>query len=360
MKKIIISLSIIAAVAAIAIGATTSFFSDTETSEGNTFTAGTIDISIDDQNPWTDNYELGDLKPSETAYLNFKISNEGQNPVNISKTLKNIEGNGGVEEYDCENIGMVSSEPECEAEALLQGREDDIQKVTTYDLSVKVYTGGEELLWWQTIYSDEEGKSIADVYGSGGGIPVKLGMIPVNGYMMVTQSYHLSGEADNRYQGDGLTFDIEIKGDQLNQEGGATVTLEDKDGEPDWNIIQGGAQGVLTYQTKGPEFEYSFTASGLEDGDYQLIYYPDPWTSSKQVVLIGDVMTTSSGSINVSNNSVELGMDLPNSVIDDNYPDGAKIWLVPTSSLTGTILSWTNTGKFLFETALITYDDTDL
>ncbi|PIW76653.1 MAG: hypothetical protein CO001_00190, partial [Candidatus Portnoybacteria bacterium CG_4_8_14_3_um_filter_40_10] len=42
MKKIIISLSIIAAVAAIAIGATTAYFSDTETSTGNTFTAGSI------------------------------------------------------------------------------------------------------------------------------------------------------------------------------------------------------------------------------------------------------------------------------------------------------------------------------
>jgi len=46
-KKILISLSIIAAVAAIVVGATTAFFSDTETSTGNTFTAGAIDLKID-------------------------------------------------------------------------------------------------------------------------------------------------------------------------------------------------------------------------------------------------------------------------------------------------------------------------
>jgi predicted ribosomally synthesized peptide with SipW-like signal peptide len=46
-KQIIISLSIIAAVAAIAVGATTSYFSDTETSTGNTFTAGSIDLKVD-------------------------------------------------------------------------------------------------------------------------------------------------------------------------------------------------------------------------------------------------------------------------------------------------------------------------
>ena len=47
MKKIILSLSVIAAVAAVVVGATTAFFSDTETSTGNTFTAGAIDLTVD-------------------------------------------------------------------------------------------------------------------------------------------------------------------------------------------------------------------------------------------------------------------------------------------------------------------------
>jgi predicted ribosomally synthesized peptide with SipW-like signal peptide len=45
-KKIILSLSVIGAVAAIAIGGTIAYFSDTETSTGNTFTAGTIDLTV--------------------------------------------------------------------------------------------------------------------------------------------------------------------------------------------------------------------------------------------------------------------------------------------------------------------------
>jgi len=47
MKKIIISLSVIAAVAAIGIGVTVALFSDTETSAGNIFTAGTVDLKVD-------------------------------------------------------------------------------------------------------------------------------------------------------------------------------------------------------------------------------------------------------------------------------------------------------------------------
>ena len=48
-KKILISLATIGAVAAIAIGGTIAYFSDTETSTGNTFTAGSLDLTVDSQ-----------------------------------------------------------------------------------------------------------------------------------------------------------------------------------------------------------------------------------------------------------------------------------------------------------------------
>lgn len=47
MKKILISLSIIGVVATIAIGVTVALFSDTETSTGNIFVAGTMDLKVD-------------------------------------------------------------------------------------------------------------------------------------------------------------------------------------------------------------------------------------------------------------------------------------------------------------------------
>lgn len=47
MKRIIISLSIIGVVAAIGIGATIAYFNDVETSTGNIFTAGTLDLKVD-------------------------------------------------------------------------------------------------------------------------------------------------------------------------------------------------------------------------------------------------------------------------------------------------------------------------
>ena len=49
MKRILVSLSIIGVAAAVAVGATLAYFGDTETSTGNTITAGSLDLKIDFQ-----------------------------------------------------------------------------------------------------------------------------------------------------------------------------------------------------------------------------------------------------------------------------------------------------------------------
>ncbi len=49
------SLSVIAAVSAAVVGGTGAFFSDTETSTGNTFTAGAIDLKVDSQQHYNGN-----------------------------------------------------------------------------------------------------------------------------------------------------------------------------------------------------------------------------------------------------------------------------------------------------------------
>jgi len=371
MNKIIKSLSVIAFVAAIALAGTQSYFSDTETSTGNTFTAGTIDIDIDDHNPFKKHYDIGDLKPGETGYMNFKINNVGTNPANISKSLYNFTHTDSGESYDCSQINSnwnwyTSSEPECVEEN--GTREDNVETQLIYDLSVEVYAGDDETngpIWWQTIYKDSDNKTLTDVYGNASTATtfVKLGMIPAGGHMNVTQSYHFNPNAGNEYQGDGLSFDMEIKADQLSQdeEGMATVTLAQKEeSNGEWHIKDGGANGVLTYKTKGPEFTYSFSATGLASStNYKLIYYADPWNGSNGSMTIADLSSDGAGKINTGNQSVDLGVDLPVST-DANYPDGAKVWLVLANDFNGTNMTGWHPNSYLFETALIQYDDTDL
>src|SRR3989338_6907683 len=75
MKKILLSLSVIVAVGAVVAGATGAFFSDTETSEGNTFTAGAIDLGIDNES-----YYNGHLNPGTSWVLNYDLDKECPNP----------------------------------------------------------------------------------------------------------------------------------------------------------------------------------------------------------------------------------------------------------------------------------------
>jgi len=373
MMKIAKSLAMIAFVAAIGVYATSSFFSDTETSVDNTFTAGTIDIDIDGDNPFEKNFNIGDLKPGEVGYINFKINNVGQNPVDVSKSLYNFKptdsnpsgyhcvGTTGGTPYDY----YTSSEPECVAEAGTP--KDDVETQILYDLSVKVYATndeGVEPTWYQTIYAvDGNGdKSLTEVYGDNNTATnfVKLGMIPVGGHMLVTQSYHFNANARNEYQGDGLKFDMEILGEQLTGEDGvATVTLENKTKVGDEWIINStdGFVGTLKYETNGPEFVYSFSGRAPSaDKAYVLAIGMKANGAGFDVdTEIARGTTNGDGDLTLTG-STEINKDMM----------GVKAWLVPAENWKNPGMEWggispwpTCMSNFLWETSLVWYNDTD-
>ena len=91
-KKILVSLSVIGAVAAIVIGGTAAWFSNTETSTGNVLTAGTIDLEVNSQNPWTQSGQLTDIKPS-------------QDLTPITVTFKNVGSIAGILTFNVEITG---------------------------------------------------------------------------------------------------------------------------------------------------------------------------------------------------------------------------------------------------------------
>jgi len=92
-KRILISLSVIAAVAAIVIGGTVAYFSDTETSTGNTFTAGSIDLTVDSQCTYNGvastqcgTWMLKDLEPTANKFWSFtdvKPGDSGENTISL-------------------------------------------------------------------------------------------------------------------------------------------------------------------------------------------------------------------------------------------------------------------------------------
>jgi len=97
MKKILLSLATIGGVAALTFAVTGAFFSDTETSTGNQFVAGDIDLQIDNQSYVTDangvlvaspgtSWSLKDLVPGVDHFFNFsdlKPGDLGEDTISI-------------------------------------------------------------------------------------------------------------------------------------------------------------------------------------------------------------------------------------------------------------------------------------
>ena len=363
MKKILISLSIIAAVAAIVVGATTAYFSDTETSAGNTFSAGTIDIRVEGDNfTWTEPAVLEDMKPCYTDYFNFTIYNDGSdpNPVNVWKKLADVHTDEGVmSEPECEAEGgtWVNYGDHCKGEAA----KSDINTIINYDLYVEVYNSQGQKIWWQTILTDADGVTVADIVNN---FPdgLYLGMIPAGGYMKVTQSYHMQDPdtPTNWAQGDKMYFNIEINAVQLR----GNAWLENKEGAEPWKVIlddtsdkktdSNDINGTLTYKVKNPTFDFTFSGKApLTGHEYYLIAGGTPNGSSWDPdTEIASFTTDGNGDFNVSGN-VELNKDLK---------DG-KVWAVPKENWDGTKVTWSGwpgcANNFLWETGLIWYEDTD-
>jgi predicted ribosomally synthesized peptide with SipW-like signal peptide len=120
MKKIVLSVATIALVAAVAIGATTAYFSDTETSTGNTFSAGAIDLKIDNESYYNGepsegtSWELSDL--TDEVFFNFqdlKPGDYGEDTISV-----HVDSNDA---WACANITLTGApdngivEPESEA-----------------------------------------------------------------------------------------------------------------------------------------------------------------------------------------------------------------------------------------------------
>lgn len=350
MKRILLSLITIGIVSAGVFGATKAFFTDTEKSVGNTFSAGTIDIAVDNENPWSRStpYQFMDMKPSQTEYANFIIKNVGTNPANVWKKIENIVTNEGVmTEPECAEYGGTWVDYGDHCSGGWEGH--DIHNYIDYDLSVEVWNAGNVKIWWQTIYN--KNVTISQTAGTN----IYLGMIPVGWSMKVTQSYHMKESVTNWAQGDKMTFDITLTAEQLK----GIAVLEDKTGEPDWRIkTETPIQGTLTYGVKDSKFNFSFAGKGLlPTTDYSLIVYEEPWSIPnsgvvwpRPVIVLGSATSDGSGNVVIPNTSLELGQSLLNT----------KIWLVKTGDLAGATISGWNPADYLFDTGLIDYYDSDL
>ena len=99
--KIILGLMVMTITASLVVGATTAMFSDVETSNGNIFTAGTLDLLIDDGNINVAKFNVENMTPDSPLNGSYKLTNAGtiDGYLDFSKiTVINLENGIGEPE----------------------------------------------------------------------------------------------------------------------------------------------------------------------------------------------------------------------------------------------------------------------
>ena len=398
-KKILISLSVIGAVAAIAIGGTIAYFSDTETSTGNTFTAGAIDLKIDSNATYNGvgvpaaTWALKDLVPTADKFFNFpdvKPGDKGENTISLH--VINNDAWACVNIIPTKNDDVSSTEPELAVDT--PNTDSIFDGELAQNMQFKIWAdicsrqAPSPAMPGDNIYQNNCDRLLTT--GSGPITPTTYALAtpagnvftgtintPLNGL----QNYYLGVEwslpigVGNIVQTDNYQADISFNVVQsrnnpnfvcLNAAPAShALRLENE------TIVQGGPWIVINDQiyadltwSDGNTFAYTLNAQGLQANTaYSLIYYADGWPGNNPGAFIGSGTSLGNGNLALSG-SPELGMSMPKSP-DGNLAVGAKIWLVLTSDYnsgslsTGPMTAW-NPGSYLFEgNVYIHYNDTN-
>jgi len=214
-KKILFSLmAIILAVGLVGAGAF-AYFSDTETSTGNTFTAGTLDllvttsgacsdvgkITVNEQGDGlNDSVVFANLAPGDSGSITWTITNTGTLPgmVMIHRTLSN-----DVDGVDTEPELLVDLTPGAAGE--LDNNMWLISTVTIDGVSTFVYEGNPWYANWMSLeatYGPEQFDNLPK-------------LLPANSVLVVTYNWSIPTTVDDVIQGDTFTLNLEMTLDQV-------------------------------------------------------------------------------------------------------------------------------------------------
>ena len=264
MKRLLTSLLIISVMSVMLGQGVVSFMSDTETSSGNTFTAGTIDLQVDDKDHPPALIQLPDLRPcEETMDVFIPYRNVGTNPGTVTLQVAYHEEDNEVLDTDPYFEFSAYHDPDCimlgECPCEASPGDGTLCEVSDHEFSKKVYitkataTVGADvvnlmptlLLYAEGVYPAEgailDGKvSIfefawmdPDPYTPGTNIPRTwpLGelLFPGSGETL-TMRFHLDGMVGNEYQADGIASTLNFAMNQFVPDRSLVLDLEMNEG----------------------------------------------------------------------------------------------------------------------------------
>jgi predicted ribosomally synthesized peptide with SipW-like signal peptide len=315
MKKILLSVATIAVVGALAAGATTAWFSDTETSTGNTFTAGTLDLAVNGQNTGIIPVVVGNIAPGWSKDITYTVKNAGS----ISGVLSLVSGTV---------VNTEGLNPESETNTAELG-----------ELGANI-----------TVTATIDGGAIQDLGVLDNLQSANTVITSLNAGVEKTIVLHLTlpTTVGNDVQGDNVVADFTLSLDQTQgyvDETTSILTLENKyDASGDWQIITtDGINGTLSYNGTGSNLTFNFTGKvNTPSIGYTLLYVGPTgnYPYSGELVL-GTATAGTDSSITIS------GTVTPASSIT-----GGKVWLVPSTTYpTG----WSHVNNLYEGTSLLNF-----
>jgi predicted ribosomally synthesized peptide with SipW-like signal peptide len=184
-KKILASVFVISMLA-FAIGwGTYSYFSDTETSSGNKFSAGTLDLKVDGKdNPLDVYFNVADVKPGDSGSKTIALKNDGT-----------IEGTAKIHIKNVANSEGTNPEPETDT-----AEPGDLGKYLV--LKIWYDAEGDGFEADDLIVTDE----VNDLNS----VLTTLGPLGAGQTRNVKIDWELPSDVGNDIMGDSVTFDIEF------------------------------------------------------------------------------------------------------------------------------------------------------
>ncbi len=207
MKRILISLMTIALVSALIGGSIYAYFSDIETSAGNTFTAGTLDLTVDTENPWVSTkITASNMKPGDSGVVDCTLTNAGNLAGTLTVDIKDlVDSQGTCTGPECVDEGGAYSGGSCTGHTpvnlsskidIVVWVDDGAGGGTAND---GVQDAGEQQLFSGTLAAANAAGPWTVTGGLGAGNTTYIGI-----------SYSIADTVTNEIQDDSSTFTIEF------------------------------------------------------------------------------------------------------------------------------------------------------
>jgi len=179
-------------------GGVYAYFSDIETSTGNTFTAGTLDLNLDGGNTNVVKFSIGDVAPGDSGYGTWTVNNAGS-----------IDGYLDLESIAVSEAVGTTTDPELTDEPT----HADTAQLGTYLLAhlfVDTNNNGSWDSGETDVFGTNASPSAINTIAGSYGLDLSLTHGSTNYF---TLAWSVPTSADNRIQGDnvtlGMTFELQ-------------------------------------------------------------------------------------------------------------------------------------------------------